>query len=71
MSKYTLGLSRSSKKILDKSDRIIKERIINVIHATTENPYSYLGAIKLSGFDSIYRVRVGKYRIIYQILDEN
>ncbi|WP_412733876.1 type II toxin-antitoxin system RelE family toxin [Heyndrickxia sporothermodurans] len=70
MSKYILELSKGSKKFLDKSDKITRERIINVIHALTENPYSYAGTIKLTGYENIYRVRVGKYRIIYQILNE-
>ncbi len=70
MSRYKLELSRSSKKFLQKNDRVTRERIINVIHALTENPFSYPGMIKLSGFDDTYRVRVGKYRLIYQIYDE-
>lgn len=70
MSRYTLELSKSSLKFLGKSDRITRERIINVIHALTENPYSYPGTTKLTGFVDTYRVRVGKYRVIYQIFDE-
>lgn len=61
-------MSKSSKKFLDKSDRVTRERIINVIHSLTENPYSYPGTIKLVGYDDIYRIRIGKYRIIYNVL---
>lgn len=49
MSKYTLELSRSSKKFLDKSDRITKERIINVIHAITENLIIFIQDIDSRG----------------------
>ena len=70
MSRYLLELSKSSKKFLTKSDRVTRERIINVLHALTENPFSYPGIVKLSGYEDTYRVRVGKYRIIYQVFDE-
>jgi mRNA interferase RelE/StbE len=70
MNRYLLELSKSTIKFLEKSDRITKERLINVIHALTENPYSYPGTTKLTGFDNTFRIRVGKYRIIYQIFDE-
>lgn len=70
MSRYRLELSKSSKKFLDKSDRITRERIINVIHALSENPYSYPGIIKLTEYEDTFRVRIGKYRLIYQVLDE-
>ncbi|WP_066299322.1 type II toxin-antitoxin system RelE family toxin [Bacillus sp. FJAT-29937] len=70
MNKYTLELSKSSLRFLQKCDRVTKERIINVIHALVENPYSYFGSIKLIGYENVYRIRVGKYRIIYQIQDE-
>jgi mRNA interferase RelE/StbE len=71
MSRYRLELSKSSKKFLDKSNRVTRERIINVIHALSENPYSYPGIIKLTGYEDTYRVRIGKYRLIYQVLDES
>jgi mRNA interferase RelE/StbE len=71
MSRYRLELSKSSKKFLDKSNRVTRERIINVIHALSENPYSYPGIIKLTGYEDTYRVRIGKFRLIYQVLDES
>jgi mRNA interferase RelE/StbE len=71
MSRYRLELSKSSKKFLDKSDRITRERIINVIHALSENPYTYPGIIKLTGYEDTFRVRIGKYRLIYQVIDES
>lgn len=70
MSRYSIQLSNSSKKFLQRSDKVTRERVINVIHALTENPYSYPGMMKLSGFEDIFRIRIGKYRLIYQIYDE-
>ena len=70
MSRYQLQLSKSSKKFLDKSDKVTRNRIINVIHALSENPYSYPGIIRLAGYEDTYRVRIGKFRIIFQIVNE-
>lgn len=70
MSRYRLELSKSSKKFLDKSDRVTRERIINVIHALSENPYSYPGIIKLVGYEDTYRLRIGKFGVIFQVVND-
>lgn len=69
MSRYTLKLSKSAKKLLDKNDKNTRRRIIEVLHGLTEEPYSYKGSVKLMGYENIYRARVGKYRIIYEIFN--
>ncbi|MFA6701014.1 MAG: type II toxin-antitoxin system RelE/ParE family toxin [Thiomicrospira sp.] len=43
-------------------------RILNRIEALSDNPRAE-GCIKLTGQD-VYRVRVGLYRILYEIRDE-
>lgn len=70
MSRYRLELSKGSKKFLDKSDRVTRERIINVIHALSENPYSYPRIIRLAGYEDTYRIRIGKFRVIFQLVNE-
>lgn len=69
MNKFSFELSKSTEKFLNKSDKATRERIFNIIYGIVENPYSYNGTIKLTGYDNLYRVRVGKYRIIYRIID--
>ncbi|WP_396953598.1 type II toxin-antitoxin system RelE/ParE family toxin [Neobacillus niacini] len=32
---------------------------------------SYPGIIKLTGYEDTFRVRIGKYRLIYQVIDES
>ncbi|MDR1881610.1 MAG: type II toxin-antitoxin system RelE/ParE family toxin [Prevotella sp.] len=39
------------------------------IFELAENPRPF-GCIKLSGFDNLYRIRVGVYRVIYSIEDD-
>lgn len=66
----SLELSKSSRRFLDKSDKVTRESIISVIHSLSKNPISYPGLIKLTGYKNTYKVRIGKYRIIYHIINE-
>ena len=67
MQTYKTSLSASARKDLDQLDHSLQIRIIKKLKALEANPRSQ-GAIKLSGSSS-WRVRVGDYRIIYEIQD--
>jgi len=43
--------------------------VIEAIMALKENPWPH-GAIKLKGSTNSYRIRIGNYRIIYEIHDK-
>lgn len=47
----------------------IQRRLDPAILALADNPRPP-GCLKLSGPDSLWRIRVGDYRIVYQIQDE-
>lgn len=63
--------SKKAVKFINKQDRPTKQRIKAAIEGLTEQPPR--GDIKpLQGYtDNRKRLRVGKYRIIYNILDNN
>ena len=65
MPKYTAVLSKKAQKQLDKLSDNIAEPIFEAIAGLEENPRPQ-GYIKLKGRDG-YRVRVGNYRVIYDI----
>lgn len=68
MPNYTIILSSKAKKQLDKLTDNIAEPIFNSIKNLTSNPRPK-GYKKLKGRDG-YRIRIGNYRIIYNIIDK-
>lgn len=66
MSLYKVEWKKSARKELKKLDRQIIPRILKAVENLATNPYSS-DSKKLVGSDSIYRIRVGDYRIIYNI----
>ncbi len=67
MPNYTIILSKTAQKQLDKLSDTIAEPILESIAGLAENPRPQ-GHRKLKGRDG-YRIRTGDYRIIYDILD--
>jgi len=67
--RYRIELAKGPKKFLDAiRDGKLARRFSREIDALAENPRPP-GSLKLQGNDELYRVRVGDYRIIYQIQD--
>lgn len=66
MASYKIEWKQSAKKELKKLDKQIIFRILQAVEDFADNPYSS-GSKKLIGSDSIYRIRVGDYRIVYKI----
>jgi mRNA interferase RelE/StbE len=68
VARYSLRIKKSARKELEsigtKADR---QRIIKRIESLAENPRPP-GALKLSGLER-YRIRQGRYRILYTIED--
>jgi mRNA interferase RelE/StbE len=63
---YALVLTRAARKDLDRLPWEVLERADPVILGLAENPRPFASE-KLQGFENLYRIRVGKYRIIYEI----
>ncbi len=67
MAKYTVSLTKRAKKQLDKIADNIAAPIFLAINKLEDNPRPF-GYIKLKG-RSGYRIKVGDYRILYEIID--
>lgn len=67
MAKYVISLSKKAQKQLDQLSDTIAEPIIQAIATLATNPRP-IGCKKLKGRDG-YRIRIGNYRVIYDVFD--
>jgi mRNA interferase RelE/StbE len=67
---YTIIISKSVQKQIDKLPDLIVFRIAEKLTELSLEP-RLKGIVKLKGFENQYRVRVGDYRIRYEIDDDN
>ena len=66
---YQVVVARSAEKDLKALSSQIRPRALLAIQALSKNPRP-TGSRKLVGTDNDWRIRVGDYRIIYEIADE-
>ena len=67
---YTVLVSKSVRKQIDKLPEEVKPRTFSKIQALAVNPRPD-GVKKLKGYTDQYRLRVGNYRIRYRIEDDS
>jgi mRNA interferase RelE/StbE len=65
---YEIEIAPTAERALKKLPADIRNRIFKSIITLKKEPRPH-GVKMLSGEDGIYRIRVGDYRIIYQIQD--
>ena len=65
---YRLEFRPKAKKQFDRLPNDVRPRIAAAINGLSANPRPH-GCLKMSGEDTLYRIRVGDYRIIYSIED--
>jgi mRNA interferase RelE/StbE len=63
---YRLVLTRAARKDLDRLPGEVLGRADTTILALADQPRPF-GSEKLQGFENLYRIRLGKYRILYEI----
>ena len=59
---------RDLKKLQGRIQRPEFERLRDIIRALADEPRPY-GVRKIKGADKAYRIRVGSYRVVYEIYD--
>ena len=67
--KHTVVITRSPQKALDRLESDMYARITRKLEELEDNPRP-MGVEKLSGREDLYRVRVGDWRIVYAIQDQ-
>jgi addiction module toxin, RelE/StbE family len=67
---YKIEFSKKAKKQFKSLPKLFQERLAPQINALASNPRPR-GSIQLSGVEeNVYRIRVGDYRIVYEIYDK-
>mgnify|MGYP001308288836 CR=1 FL=1 len=66
---YQIVIPKPAQKQLDNISKIERDRLIVTLRSLADDPRPN-GVKKLKGYDNTYRVRVGDYRIIYEIKDK-
>lgn len=70
MNDYQVDFVSSAAKEFRSLPFEMKQRVASFIDELSNNPRS-AGIKKLRGHEDLYRARVGQYRIIFEINDEN
>lgn len=66
MVKYSIEISNTAEKQLRKIPRDDQIRVLRAVKQLAVEP-NPSGCRKLSGYDDIFRIRVGVYRILYSV----
>ncbi|MBD5166162.1 MAG: type II toxin-antitoxin system RelE/ParE family toxin [Helicobacter sp.] len=67
---YQIKTSKEFDKFLDKH-RDLVPKVVRSLRIIAQNPYqNALDIVKLKGEENKYRLRLGKYRFLYEIIEE-
>ena len=70
MPQYEIVFAHSARKELQSLSRNVVRRILEKVESLTSDPRPS-GCKKLRGHSSLWRIRVGEYRVIYSVDDDN
>ena len=65
---YRVDISPAAQRQTNRIPKNDLRRIRDSVRALRDNPRP-VGCVKLSGYDSVWRMRVGNYRVAYEIFD--
>lgn len=66
---YQIEITPAAKRQIKKLSKDVQQLVIERLEQLAEIPRP-LGVLKMEGEESLYRIRVGDYRIIYEIQDK-
>ncbi len=66
MANYKIRISSSAERQLKKLPSNVQIKISRAILGLASNPYP-AGCKKLAGYQDIWRIRIGEYRVLYSI----
>jgi mRNA interferase RelE/StbE len=66
---YAVIFKPSAVKQLERLPKLAQRRIVRAIEELADDPWP-AGCVKLVGEDNLWRIRVGSYRAVYSIDDD-
>jgi mRNA interferase RelE/StbE len=67
---FRIEWKKSTRKDLRKLPPNAADRIVEAVEHLSQNPFPH-GVEKLSGSEHAYRIRLGDYRIVYEVVVES
>jgi mRNA interferase RelE/StbE len=67
---FRIEWKKSTRKDLRKLPASAADRIVEAVEHLSQNPFPH-GVEKLSGSEHAYRIRLGDYRVIYEVVAES
>jgi mRNA interferase RelE/StbE len=67
---YNPIIKPSAERSLDKLSHPIRRRIVDAMKELCDNPRP-VGVVKLAGDEDLWRIRVGSYRVVYEVHDDH
>lgn len=69
MTKYKVLFKRSADRALKKLPQDVQRRIAGEAALLANNPRP-AGVVKMAGDENLWRIRIGDYRVVYEIHDD-
>lgn len=66
---YHIEFTKPAQKEYEKLDSVVKQRISDAVVELEKNPRP-TGCVALKGYKAVYRIRIGKFRVIYEVQDK-
>ena len=71
MASYTIEFVKSARKEFERLPVKMQEKTAEALHLLAQNPYSELLKVKkMKGAADFYRIRLGEYRVVYQLRND-
>lgn len=68
MGSFEIEISRTAEKQLKKLPEQDQLRVVRAVLTLAEELHP-TGSRKLSGYDDVFRIRVGRYRVLYSVFE--
>lgn len=69
MTRFRIEFTTAAAREIRKLDPQIRRRILSGVTDLERDPRPH-GCRKLAGYDNAWRIRVGDYRVLYEVIDE-